>query len=40
MQENISNFLVACEKNGVDRMHIFQTVDLYERQNVGQVIKL
>ncbi|KAK3748799.1 hypothetical protein QZH41_016018, partial [Actinostola sp. cb2023] len=38
MQENISNFLAACEKNGVDRVHIFQTVDLYEKQNIGQVI--
>ncbi|XP_020915419.1 muscle-specific protein 20 isoform X2 [Exaiptasia diaphana] len=38
MQENISNFLKACEANGVDRVHIFQTVDLYEKQNVGQVI--
>ncbi|XP_031567790.1 myophilin-like isoform X1 [Actinia tenebrosa] len=38
MQENISNFLSACEQFGVDRIHIFQTVDLYERQNVGQVI--
>lgn len=36
--ENISNFLTACEKYGVNKTDLFQTVDLYEAQNVWQVV--
>jgi len=36
--ENISNFLSACEKYGVAKTDLFQTVDLYENQNMVQVV--
>lgn len=36
--ENIGNFLRACEKYGVSKTDLFQTVDLYECQNMVQVI--
>ena len=38
MMENISNFLSACEVYGVTRNDLFQTVDLYEGQNMVQVV--
>ncbi|XP_066913610.1 myophilin-like [Clytia hemisphaerica] len=36
--ENIGNFLAACEKIGCVKNDLFQTVDLYEGQNINQVI--
>jgi hypothetical protein len=36
--ENINNFLSACEKYGVAKTDLFQTVDLYEKQNMWQVV--
>jgi len=36
--ENITNFLTACEKYGVNKTDLFQTVDLYEKQNLWQVV--
>lgn len=36
--ENISNFLAACENIGISKIDMFQTVDLYESQNIPQVI--
>ena len=36
--ENISNFLSFCESFGIERHDLFQTVDLYEGQNIPQVI--
>ena len=36
--ENISYFLEFCEKQGVKKMDQFQTVDLYEKQNLAQVV--
>ena len=36
--ENIGKFLDASEKYGVQRLDLFQTVDLYEGQNMPQVI--
>lgn len=36
--ENINNFLSACEKYGVSKTDQFQTVDLYEKQNLWQVV--
>lgn len=38
MMENISNFLAAVEGYGVSRHDLFQTVDLYEGQNMVQVV--
>lgn len=38
MMENIGNFLAACEAYGVSKLDLFQTVDLYENQNMPQVI--
>nr|CAB3262999.1 uncharacterized protein LOC100186381 [Phallusia mammillata] len=35
--ENIGNFLKAAESYGVDKMNLFQTVDLYEGGNLSQV---
>ena len=35
--ENIGNFLSACEAYGVPKADLFQTVDLYEGQNIPQV---
>lgn len=36
--ENIGKFLEAIEKYGVAKTDLFQTVDLYENQNMGQVV--
>jgi hypothetical protein len=36
--ENINNFLVALEKYGVAKTDLFQTVDLFECQNMWQVV--
>ena len=36
--ENINNFLTACEKMGMSKVDLFQTVDLYEKTNMHQVI--
>jgi len=36
--ENINNFLLACEKYGVAKTDLFQTVDLFENQNMWQVV--
>lgn len=38
MMENIGNFLAGCESIGVAKADIFQTVDLYEAQNMPQVV--
>ena len=38
MMENIGNFLSACEAYGLQKTDIFQTVDLYEAQNMPQVV--
>lgn len=38
MMENIGNFLSACEQYGLKKADIFQTVDLYEAENMPQVI--
>lgn len=38
--ENISNFLAVCDKLGVAKTDQFQTVDLYEDQNMPQVTSL
>ena len=35
--ENIGNFLSGCEAYGCPKTDIFQTVDLYEAQNIPQV---
>uniref|UniRef100_F6V2S0 Calponin n=1 Tax=Ciona intestinalis TaxID=7719 RepID=F6V2S0_CIOIN len=37
-QENISFFLKAAEDFGVQKTDLFQTVDLYEQQNMAQVL--
>ncbi|XP_066935109.1 myophilin-like [Clytia hemisphaerica] len=36
--ENISKFLAECEALGMSKIDLFQTVDLYEAQNVPQVV--
>merc|ERR1712183_53293 len=36
--ENISNFLTGCEGIGCSTLDLFQTVDLYEGNNIPQVI--
>ena len=37
--ENIGKFLTFCEKSlGVPKLDLFQTVDLYEKQNMAQVL--
>jgi len=36
--ENISNFLEACEKLGVSKTDLFQTVDLFDKVNMVQVV--
>jgi len=36
--ENIGNFLTACDKLGIKKLDLFQTVDLYEGTNMPQVI--
>ncbi len=38
MMENIGKFLEACEGVGVSKVDLFQTVDLYEKQNMPAVI--
>lgn len=38
MMENINNFLNACESMGCKKIDLFQTVDLYESENISQVI--
>lgn len=38
MMENINNFLTACEKLGCRKDDMFQTVDLYEAENIPQFI--
>jgi hypothetical protein len=38
MMENIGNFLSACETYGLLKTDLFQTVDLYECQNMPQVV--
>lgn len=38
MMENIGAFLDACKEYGVNSHDTFQTVDLYERQNMVNVI--
>ncbi|XP_065071495.1 myophilin-like [Rhopilema esculentum] len=38
MMENIGNFLDACMAIGIQKLDTFQTVDLYENQNMTQVI--
>lgn len=35
--ENIGKFLSACEAYGCEKADLFQTVDLYEAQNMPQV---
>lgn len=36
--ENIGLFLTACENYGLNKVDLFQTVDLYEAQNMHMVI--
>ena len=36
--ENISKFLEVCESLGMNKIDLFQTVDLYEAQNIPQVV--
>ncbi|KAJ2645230.1 Protein kinase of the Mitotic Exit Network, partial [Coemansia sp. RSA 1285] len=36
--ENISNFLAAAQKLGLDSADLFQTVDLYEGKNMPRVV--
>lgn len=38
MMENIENFLKAAENYGCKKIDLFQVVDLYERQNMTQVV--
>lgn len=38
MMENIGNFLSACEAYGLSKADLFQTVDLYEGENIPQFI--
>eukprot|EP00301_Raphidiophrys_heterophryoidea_P014234 c2205_g1_i1.p1 GENE.c2205_g1_i1~~c2205_g1_i1.p1 ORF type:complete len:270 (-),score=74.86 c2205_g1_i1:279-1088(-) len=38
MMENIGNYLKACEAYGVRNSELFQTVDLYEEQNMNAVV--
>jgi len=38
MMENINNFLETCERIGCKKFDLFQSVDLYESQNIPQVI--
>ena len=37
LMENISNFLAAATSYGVPKSDLFQTVDLYEAENIPQV---
>ncbi|KAF9929031.1 Calponin-3 [Modicella reniformis] len=36
--ENIAKFLEGCEKMGCPKHDLFQTIDLYENKNLGQVV--
>ncbi|BFZ15246.1 hypothetical protein BsWGS_18285 [Bradybaena similaris] len=36
--ENVSNFLEACDKLGISKTDQFQTVDLYDKVNMVQVV--
>ena len=36
--ENIGNFLEACYAIGMNKMDLFQTVDLFEARNIPQVL--
>ncbi|KAF9169789.1 hypothetical protein BGX21_007681 [Mortierella sp. AD011] len=36
--ENISKFLEGCERLGCPKHDLFQTIDLYENKNPGQVV--
>jgi len=36
--ENISNFLNACKEMGIQSKDLFQTTDLYEGKDMGQVV--
>lgn len=36
--ENINKFLIEAEKYGVNKTELFQTVDLYDRTNLSQVV--
>ena len=36
--ENVGNYLGACEAYGVPKTDLFQTVDLYEGQNMPLVV--
>ena len=36
--ENINNFLGGCEKIGCKKFDLFQSIDLYEGQNIYQVV--
>lgn len=38
LMENIGNFLTACESYGLVKTDLFQTVDLFEGQNMHQVV--
>ena len=40
MMENVGKFLAACEAIGCKKDDLFQTVDLYEMQNIPQVKNL
>ena len=36
--ENIAKFLEGCERLGCPKHDLFQTIDLYENKNPGQVV--
>lgn len=36
--ENIAKFLQGCEQLGCPKHDLFQTIDLYENKNPGQVV--
>lgn len=38
MMENIGFFLNGCMAYGCEQAYMFQTIDLYEAQNIPQVI--
>ena len=37
VMENITSFQTAIKKYGVPELDVFQTVDLYEKKDIGQV---
>ena len=37
--ENIGMFLQACEQYGIVKTDLFQTVDLFDNTNIGQVVQ-